>query len=88
MPGVNCPMPEATFYLFPNVTGAMKAKGFTDVEDFRRAVLRDTGVSVCSRVHFGRALPGEQEQFVRLAYSGIDTPDILEGLGRLKAYLS
>jgi len=88
MPGVRCYTPNATFYLFPNVTGAMQRKGLTDVEDFRRAVLHDTGVSVCSRVHFGRRQPGEREQYVRLAYSGIDTPQIVEGLARLKAYLS
>jgi aspartate/methionine/tyrosine aminotransferase len=51
-------------------------------------VLHDTGVSVCSRVHFGRRQAGEREQYVRLAYSGIDTPQIVEGLERLKAYLS
>ena len=88
MPGVRCYKPNATFYLFPNVTGAMQRKGLTDVEDFRRAVLHDTGVSVCSRVHFGRRQPGEREQYVRLAYSGIDTPQIVEGLERLKEYLS
>jgi aspartate/methionine/tyrosine aminotransferase len=88
MPGVRCYTPNATFYLFPNVTGAMQRKGLTDVEDFRRAVLHDTGVSVCSRVHFGRRQPGEREQYVRLAYSGIDTAQIVEGLERLKAYLS
>ena len=87
-PGIRCYTPNATFYLFPNVTGAMAAKGFTDIEDFRRAVLHNTGVSVCSRVHFGRPLPGETEQYVRLAYSGIDTPQLVEGLSRLKAYLS
>jgi aspartate/methionine/tyrosine aminotransferase len=87
-PGIRCYRPKATFYLFPNVTGAMRSKGLTDVEDFRRAVLHETGVSVCSRVHFGRPQPGESEQYVRLAYSGIDTPQIVEGLGRLKAYLA
>ena len=86
-PGIRCYEPNATFYLFPNVTGAMQRKGFTDVEDFRRAVLHETGVSVCSRVHFGRPQPGETEHFVRLAYSGIDTAQIVEGLGHLKAYL-
>jgi aspartate/methionine/tyrosine aminotransferase len=88
MPGVRTYTPEATFYLFPNVTGAMRRMGLTDVETFRRTVLRDTGVSVCSRVHFGRPQPGEREKYVRLAYSGIDTPQIVEGLGRLKAYLT
>ena len=87
-PGIRCYKPNATFYLFPNVSGAMQRKGLTDVEAFRRGVLHDTGVSVCSRVHFGRRQPGEREQYVRLAYSGIDTRQIVEGLRRLKAYLS
>jgi len=87
-PGIRCHRPEATFYLFPNVTGAMAHLGLGEVEDFRRLVLRETGVAVCSRVHFGRPLPGERESYVRLAYSGIDTARIVEGLGRLKGYLS
>jgi len=87
-PGIRCYKPNATFYLFPNVTGAMALKGFTDVEHFRRALLHNTGVSVCSRVHFGRPLPGETEHYVRLAYSGLDTAQLLEGLSGLKAYLS
>jgi len=86
-PGVRCYMPDSAFYLFPNVTGAMRNKGFTDVEDFRRAVLQETGVSACSRVHFGRPQPGETEQYLRLAYSGIEVEQIVEGLERLKAYL-
>jgi aspartate/methionine/tyrosine aminotransferase len=88
MPGVRCYTPAATFYLFPNVTEAMRRMGLTDVETFRRSLLHDTGVSVCSRVHFGRRQPDEREQYVRLAYSGIDTPQIVEGLDRLKAYLT
>jgi aspartate/methionine/tyrosine aminotransferase len=87
-PGITCYTPNATFYLFPNVTGAMAAQNMSDVEDFRRAVLHNTGVSVCSRVHFGRPLPGESQQYIRLAYSGIDTQQIVEGLSRLKDYLT
>ncbi len=87
IPGVRCFKPEATFYLFPNVTEVMKRKGFTDVEEFRKAVLHDTGVSFCTRRHFGRPLPGEQNQYVRFAYSGIDVPQIKEGLAILADYL-
>ena len=68
--------------------GAMGRKGLTDVEELpARGCCSETGVSVCSRVHFGRAPPGEREPYVRLAYSGIDTPQIVEGLERLRAYL-
>ena len=86
-PGIQCYQPDVTFYLFPNVTEAMRMKGFTDVDDFRRDILRATGVSMCSRTHFGRPQAGEDQHFVRLAYSGIETPDIAEGLGYLRDYL-
>ena len=36
MPGVRCAAPNATFYLFPNVTAALRARGLDDVEEFRR----------------------------------------------------
>jgi aspartate/methionine/tyrosine aminotransferase len=65
----------------------MAKKGFSDQDDFRRAVLHETGVSVCTRLHFGRPLDGEEGGYFRLAYSGIDTSEIREGLGKLKAYI-
>jgi aspartate/methionine/tyrosine aminotransferase len=85
--GVRCFVPEATFYLFPNVTEAMRRKKLLDYEAFRTTVLHATGVSFCTRRHFGRPLPGEDERYIRLAYSGIDMPQIVEGLGKLKEFL-
>ncbi len=88
IPGIRCFRPEATFYVFPNVTEAMKRKGITDVEEFRKVCLYETGVSFCTRRHFGRPLLGETEQYVRFAYSGIDLGDIEEGLDRLAKFLA
>jgi len=88
IPGVRCFRPQATFYLFPNVTGAMARKGIADVEEFRKLVLRETGVSFCTRKHFGRPLPGETEQYIRFAYSGIDMPMIKEGMKKLAEFLA
>jgi len=85
--GIRCFKPNATFYLFPNITGVMKKKGFSDYEIVRKTFLHETGVSVCSRLHFGRPLPGEKEYYIRLAYSGIDTSQIKEGLGKLKSFI-
>jgi aspartate/methionine/tyrosine aminotransferase len=85
--GVHCFRPNATFYLYPNVTQAMKTKGFETYEELRKAALHETGVSFCTRLHFGRELPGEAERYIRLAYSGIDVADIQEGLGKLKVFL-
>jgi aspartate/methionine/tyrosine aminotransferase len=83
IPGMHTARPEATFYLFVNVTGAMQAKGFDDVAEFATAALHETGVSFCTRRHFGRPQPGETDQYIRLAYSGIADTDITEALGLL-----
>jgi aspartate/methionine/tyrosine aminotransferase len=87
MKGVKVIRPNSTFYLFPDVTDAMKNLGFEDVEDFRRFVLETTGVSFCTRKHFGTPLEGERRHYIRLAYSGIDVDDIREGLGKMKEAL-
>jgi aspartate/methionine/tyrosine aminotransferase len=86
IPGVTCFRPEATFYLFPDVSGLMERKGLETYDDLRRAALEQTGVSFCTRLHFGRALPDEEARYVRFAYSGISTESIREGLGRLKEW--
>jgi len=85
--GVHCFRPNATFYLYPNVTGAMKKKGLTDYDDFRRTMLHETGVSFCTRLHFGRPLEGEDNFYIRLAYSGIDTAAIKKGLEKFKSFI-
>ena len=88
IPGVRCFRPNATFYLFPNVTGVMKQTGLEDYEAFRKAVLDATGVSFCTRLHFGTPLPGERERYIRLSYSGIDVAGIDEGIGRLRSFVT
>lgn len=85
--GVSCYRPNATFYLFPDVTDAMANRGFSDYREFLAAILKNTGVSMCAREHFGTPLPREKKQYVRLAYSGINLDAIGEGLLRLKKYL-
>jgi aspartate/methionine/tyrosine aminotransferase len=85
--GIRCIRPNATFYLWPNVTGAMQRTGLTDYDRFRRTALKETGVSFCTRLHFGRPLEGETDKYIRMAYSGIDLPEIKEGLEKLKAFI-
>ena len=84
--GVTCIVPNATFYLFPNVTEVMSHKGITDYDAFRREALHATGVSFCTRLHFGRALPNEPNQYIRFAYSGIDVADIHEAMAAFKTW--
>ena len=85
--GVRCFRPNVTFYLYPNVTRAMQKKGLRTYDEFRRAVLHHTGVSFCTRLHFGRPLPGESDYYIRLAYSGIHVDQIREGLSKFKGYI-
>jgi aspartate/methionine/tyrosine aminotransferase len=86
-PGITCLRPETTFYLYPNVSEAMALTGLTAYEDFRRAVLAATGVSMCTRLHFGPELPGETKRYLRFAYSGLEVERIDEGLAALRAFL-
>ncbi len=87
--GISCAIPQSAFYLFPEITGLMNAKGFDNYADFREDLLLKTGVSLCTREHFGKILPSEIEAgtfFARLAYSGIDTVNIKKALGKLQDY--
>jgi aspartate/methionine/tyrosine aminotransferase len=65
----------------------MKRTGLEDYEGFRKAVLEATGVSFCTRLHFGTPLPEERERYIRLSYSGIDIEGIEEGIGRLRSFV-
>ena len=86
-PGERCHTPESTFYLYPDVTGAVRLAGCAGHEDFRRLLLDKTGVSFCTRQHFGKAVPGETGYHLRLAYSGVTTAQIEEGLGAFRAFI-
>jgi aspartate aminotransferase len=86
-PGMHVAVPQSTFYLFPDVTRTMERMGYTAVGDFATAALHETGVSFCTREHFGRRQPSEDRQYIRLAYSGIDVADIRDGLGRLREWI-
>ena len=57
------------------------------VGNFATAALHQTGVSFCTREHFGRRQLDEDRQYIRLAYSGIDVADIRDGLGRLREWI-
>ena len=55
-------------------------------EEFRAKILQATGVSFCTREHFGTSLPNEDRKYIRFAYSGITVDDIKEGMGRFNEY--
>ena len=80
IPGVSVHSPNATFYLFPDVTEAMAKKGIDDLAMFAEKALHATGVSFCTRRHFGRPQAGEDRNYIRFAFSGINNDQIEEGL--------
>ena len=84
--GIDILTPRTTFYLFPNVTKIMKRKGLRNIEDLQNSALKKANVSFCTREHFGRAHDDEVDFYIRLAYSGISTEDIADGLTALKNY--
>ena len=86
--GIEAHLPEAGFYVFPKITELLASTGFDDVEDFRKAVLNETGVSFCGRHHFGRPLNNENDYYVRLAFSGIDIEDLEEGMHLFKEWIN
>ena len=84
--GIDISAPRTTFYLFPNVTRVMNRKGMQSVEELQSGALTKANVSFCTRDHFGRAQDDEDDYYIRLAYSGISTDNIAEGLANLKNY--
>ncbi len=79
---LNISSPESTFYLFPDVSKIMRQKGYDSLENFRIDALKNTGVSFCTREHFGTPSLNEEKQYIRLAYSGINRKKISEGLDK------
>lgn len=87
VPGFHTIKPKATFYMMANVTEAMRMMGIDDVELFRSKILEDTGVSFCTRTHFGCATPGETQMYVRFAFSGVDIATIKQVGSVLRPYM-
>ena len=84
--GVSLFTPNSTFYLFPDVTELYHQMEAQSYEDFRSRILHETGVSFCTREHFGTPEKNEERKFIRFAYSGITVSEILEGITKLKNY--
>ena len=49
--GVETHVPEAGFYVFPKITKLLNDTGFDSVEEFRKVVLKETGVSLRIFLH-------------------------------------
>ena len=77
VPGIDCPSPDGAFYVFPNVTGAMAAKGFATDAALCEWLLETAGVAIVPGRAFG--LPGH----ARLSFAYADQ-DLDDGIARIK----
>jgi aspartate/methionine/tyrosine aminotransferase len=85
IPGVECPMPEGAFYVYPSVKGVLgkeiRGKVSTDSAQLASLILDEVGVAVVPGEAFGT--PG----YLRLSYATSDA-NITEGVQRIGALLA
>ena len=86
--GLKLSIPNSTFYLFPDITDIYKKMNAKSYEDFRKNTLLKTGISFCTREHFGKTIEGEDKKYIRFAFSGISEDNINKGMKKLKDYWS
>jgi len=85
--GFSCHLPKGAFYVFPEVTEACKRYGFANSRELQDYLLYEGRVAVLHRECFGRKLPGEEREFIRLSYA-TSRSAIREGLERISQALA
>lgn len=81
IPGFKIDKPEGAFYLFPDVTEAMKLKGFNDVNEFTNAILTEAKVALVTGAGFGAP------ENIRISYA-TDLETLKEAVKRIKAFMA
>ena len=85
IPGVNCPLPEGAFYVYPSVKEivgrTLRGQKIASSAQLAGLILDEVEVAVVPGEAFGT--PG----YLRLSYATSDN-DIIEGVGRIAALLS
>ena len=46
----------------------MEIIGSNKLEEFRKTIIKETGVSFCTREHFGEPLPHETQRYIRFFF--------------------
>jgi len=83
--GVQCRNPGGAFYVWPNVTEAVKMVGVDSSEELRKRLLEEAGVAVLADIHFGRQVEGDGEH-LRFSYaSSLEAID--DGLSRIEEFI-
>ncbi|TWT16506.1 pyridoxal phosphate-dependent aminotransferase [Streptococcus sp. sy010] len=80
IPGFSLIKPQGAFYLFINVSEAMKLKGYEQVVDFTNDLLEKTGVALVAGEGFGAP------NHIRLSYA-TDLKSLTEAAKRIKSFM-
>lgn len=80
IPGVSCVKPKGAFYLFPNVSEAVKMNGFANVDEWVEKLLEDEKVALVPGSGFGAP------DNVRLSYA-TSLEQIQEALTRIERFI-
>ncbi|MUK87293.1 aminotransferase class I/II-fold pyridoxal phosphate-dependent enzyme [Ornithinibacillus sp. L9] len=80
IPGITCLKPKGAFYLFPNVTEAVKNNGFKTVDDWVAALLEEEKVAIVPGSGFGA--PNN----IRLSYA-TSKEQLIEAAARIKRFV-
>lgn len=84
--GVTCQKPGGAFYVWPNVTEAVRMIGASGSEELRQRLLNEAGVAVLADIHFGTPVEGEGEH-VRFSYAS-SFKAIDEGMSRMSDFIA
>ena len=80
--GIKCIKPKGSFYVFPNVTEACKAKGLKNANELQQHLLYNGSVALLGRSCFGEKNRGEKDEYLRISYA-TSFEKIEEGLRRI-----
>ena len=78
VPGVNCPVPEGAFYVFPSIKGT----GIRS-QEFQDRALPEAGVALLGGNSFGKYGEG----YLRLSYAN-SLENLQEALNRLEGFIA
>ncbi len=81
--GFHCLSPKGAFYVFPNVTEAVKNLGLNGSKELQKLILHEGNVALLPRSSFGARNVDEKEEYIRLSYA-TSRENIVEGLKRIK----
>ena len=81
IPGIRCTMPQGAFYVYPNVSAYLKAKGLADTLVLADKLLEEAHVALVPGPAFGT------QDHVRISYAA-SQEQIQDGLGRLEGFFS